>query len=117
MVTTLGHVLFSFGESFFRDLLRLKQWHTLFDVNPLGSAAGYGTSFPIDRELTSVLLGFDKPSSSSLDPVTNRWEAEAEIGYAVSMAMNHLSGLAQTFILFTTTEFGFVTLMLRRRRA
>jgi len=110
MVTTLGHVLFSFGESFSRDLLRLKQWHSLFNINPLGSAAGYGTSFPIDRELTSMLLGFDKPSSSSLDPVTNRWEAEAELGYAVSMAMNHLSGLAQTLILFTTTEFGFVTL-------
>ena len=57
-----------------------------------------------------MLLGFEKPSSSSLDPVTNRWEAEAELGYAVSMAMNHLSGLAQTLILFTTTEFGFVTL-------
>ena len=57
-----------------------------------------------------MLLGFDKPSSSSLDPVTNRWEAEAELGYAISMAMNHLSGLAQTLILFTTTEFGFVTL-------
>lgn len=110
MVTTLGHLLFSFGESFYRDLLRLKQWHTLFNVNPLGAAAGYGTSFPIDRELTSLLLGFDQPSSSSLDPVTNRWEAEAELGYALSMTMNHLSGLAQTLILFTTTEFGFVTL-------
>jgi len=110
MVTTLGHLFFSFSESFFRDLLRLKQWHTLFNVNPLGGAAGYGTSFPIDRELTSLLLGFDHPSSSSLDPVTNRWEAEAELGYALSMTMNHLSGLAQTLILFTTTEFGFVTL-------
>jgi argininosuccinate lyase len=110
MVTTLGHVFFSFSESSYRDLLRFKQWHTLFNVNPLGGAAGYGTSFPLDRELTSMLLGFDKASSSSLDPVTNRWESEAELGCAISMTMNHLSGLAQTLILFTTTEFGFVTL-------
>jgi len=110
MVTTFGHLIFSYGESFYRDLLRLKHWHSLFNVNPLGGAAGYGTSFPIDRELTSVLLGFDKPSLSSLDPITNRGEAETELAYAISMSMNHLSGLAQTLILFTTTEFGFVSL-------
>jgi argininosuccinate lyase len=110
MVTTFGHLFFSYGESLFRDLLRFKHWHNLFNVNPLGGAAGYGTSFPIDREFTSLLLGFDKPSSSSLDLITNRWEAEAELAYAISIAMNHLSGLAQTLILFTTTEFGFVTL-------
>ena len=110
MVTTFGHMIFSYGESFFRDLLRLKHWHTLFNVNPLGGAAGYGTSFPIDRELTSILLGFDKPSSSSLDLITNRWEAEAELAYAISLSMNHLSSIAQTLILFTTAEFGFVNL-------
>lgn len=110
MVTTFGHLIFSYGESLMRDLNRLKHWHNLFNVNPLGGAAGYGTSFPIDRELTTLLLGFDKPSLSSIDPVTNRWEAEAELAYAISITMNHLSGLAQTLILFTTTEFGFVTL-------
>jgi argininosuccinate lyase len=60
MVTTLGHMLFAYGESFFRDLLRLKHWHTLFNANPLGGAASYGTGFPIDRELTASLMGFDR---------------------------------------------------------
>jgi len=110
MVTTFGHLLFSCGEAFFRDLLRFKNWHDLFNANPLGGAASYGTSFPIDRELTSHLLGFERPSSSSLDLITNRWEAESELAYDTSIAMNHLSGLAQTLILFSTTEFGFVTL-------
>ena len=110
MVTTFGHLIFSYGESLFRDLNRLKHWNYLFNVNPLGCAASYGTSFPIDRDLTSQLLGFDRPSLSSLDLITNRWEAEAELAYAISIAMNHLSGLAQTLILFTTTEFGFVIL-------
>ncbi|MBN2466712.1 MAG: argininosuccinate lyase [Deltaproteobacteria bacterium] len=110
MVTTFGHILLSYAESFYRDLLRFRQWHSLFNANPLGGAASYGTSLPIDRELTSLLLGFEKPSVSSLDLITNRWEAEAELSHAISIMMNHLSGLAQTLILFTTTEFGFVTL-------
>jgi len=110
MVTTFGHLIFSYGESLFRDLLRFKNWHDLFNTSPLGGVASYGTSFPINRELTSLLLGFERPSSSSLDLITNRWEAEAELAYDTSIAMNHLSGLAQTLILFSTTEFGFVTL-------
>ena len=110
MVTTLGHLLFSFAESFYRDLLRYRQWHSLFNVNPLGGAASYGTSFPIDRNLTSRLMGFGKPSASSVDLITNRWEAETELAYAASVSMNHLSSLAQMVILFTTTEFGFIRL-------
>ena len=110
MVTTFGHLLFAYGESFLRDLLRLQHWHALFNANPLGGAASYGTSFPIDRELTSRLLGFDQASLSSLDLITNRGEAETEFAYAISTVMSHLSSLAQTLILFTTTEFGFVTL-------
>jgi len=110
MVTTFGHLIFSYGEAFLRDLYRLQNWHSLFNLNPLGGAASYGTSFPINRELTSQLLGFDQPSLSSLDLITHRGEAETELAYALSMFMNHLSGLAQTLILFTTTEFGFVIL-------
>lgn len=110
MVTTLGHVALSYAESFVRDLTRLTHWHRLFNVNPLGAAAAYGSSFPIDRQLTSSLLGFDQPSANSLDRISNRWEAEAELAYLITVAMNHLSSLAQTLILFTTNEFGFVTL-------
>ncbi len=110
MVTTFGHLLFSYAEACYRDLLRYRQWHTLFNANPLGGVASYGTGFPIDRNLTSRLLGFEKPSASSVDLITNRWEAEAELAYAASVSMNHLSSLAQTLILFTTTEFGFVSL-------
>ncbi|HNR13239.1 MAG TPA: argininosuccinate lyase [Thermodesulfobacteriota bacterium] len=110
MVTTFGHLLFSYAEALYRDIQRFRHWHTLFNANPLGGAASYGTSFPIDRELTAKLLGFDEASASSLDLITNRWEAETEIAYACATGMNHLSGLAQTIILFTTTEFGLITL-------
>ncbi len=109
-VTTLGHIWLSFAGAFSRDLQRFQDWYNRFNENPLGSMTGYGTTFPIDRFLTSALLGFDGPCASSLDPIQNRWEAEAELAFAVSAMMNHLSSLAQTLILFSTAEFGFIKL-------
>ncbi|HXZ36866.1 MAG TPA: argininosuccinate lyase [Thermodesulfobacteriota bacterium] len=109
-VTTLGHIWLSFAGAFSRDVQRFQDWYNRFNENPLGSMTGYGTTFPIDRFLTSKLLGFDGLCENSLDPIQNRWEAEAELGFAVSAMMNHLSSLAQTLILFSTAEFGFVKL-------
>ncbi len=109
-VTTLGHIWLSFAEAFLRDGLRFQDWYDRFNQNPLGSMTGYGTTFPIDRHLTSKLLGFDGPCASSLDAIQNRWEAEAELGFALAAMMNHLSSLAQTLILFSTGEFGLVRL-------
>jgi argininosuccinate lyase len=109
-VTTLGHIWLSFAGAFSRDVQRFQDWYNRFNENPLGSMTGYGTTFPIDRFLTSMLLGFDGPCESSLDPIQNRWEAEAELGFAVSAMMNHLSSLAQTLILFGTAEFSFIKL-------
>jgi argininosuccinate lyase len=109
-VTTLGHIWLSFAEAFSRDVRRFQDWYQRFNENPLGSMTGYGTSFPIDRHLSSKLLGFDRPCSNSLDPIQNRWEAEGELGFAVSAMMNHLSSMAQTLILFSTGEFGLIKL-------
>jgi argininosuccinate lyase len=109
-VTTLGHIWLSFAEAFSRDVGRFRDWHDRFNENPLGSMTGYGTSFPIDRHLSTKLLGFDRPCSNSLDPIQNRWEAEGELGFAVAAMMNHLSSLAQTLILFSTGEFGLMKL-------
>jgi argininosuccinate lyase len=109
-VTTLGHIWLSFAEAFLRDGQRFQDWYARFNENPLGSMTGYGTTFPIDRHLTTRLLGFDGPCASSLDPIQNRWEAEAELGFALAAMMNHLSSLAQTLILFSTGEFGLVRL-------
>jgi argininosuccinate lyase len=109
-VTTLGHIWLSFAGAFSRDVQRFQDWHSRFNENPLGSMTGYGTTFPIDRYLTSKLLGFDGLYENSLDPIQNRWEAEAELGFAISAMMNHLSSLAQTLILFNTAEFSFIKL-------
>ncbi len=109
-ITTLGHIWLSFAESLNRDGQRFRDWYERFNQNPLGSMTGYGTSFAIDRNLTSRLLGFDKPCANSLDPIQNRWEPEAEMGFAVAAMMNHLSALAQTLILGSTGEFGLFRL-------
>ncbi len=109
-ITTLGHIWLSFAESLNRDGQRFQEWYQRFNQNPLGSMTGYGTSFPIDRSLTSRLLGFDKPCPNSLDPIQNRWEPEAEMGFAIAAMMNHLSSLAQTLILGSTGEFGLFRL-------
>ncbi len=110
MVTTFGHLLLSFSEALSRDIDRLIHWFNLFNKNPLGAAAGYGTSFPLDREFTSRLLGFDGPTENVTDPITQRWEAEAELAFAIVTMMNHLSTMAQTLILLSTSEFQMVRL-------
>ncbi|MGB9627428.1 MAG: argininosuccinate lyase [Thermodesulfobacteriota bacterium] len=110
MVTTFGHLLVSFGEALVRDMQRFMHWFNLFNKNPLGSAAGYGTSLPLDRNLTSKLLGFDGPTENVTDPITQRWEPEAEVAYDVTVMMDHLSTMAQTLILLSTHEFHMVRL-------
>jgi len=110
MATTFGHLLLAFAEGLQRDQQRLAHWLELFNKNPLGASAGYGTSFKLDRNLTSKLFGFDGPTENSTDPIMQRWEPEADLAYAVGVMMNRLSTLAQTFILLSTREFGMVRL-------
>jgi argininosuccinate lyase len=109
-VTTLGQIWLSFAEALSRDGQRFQDWSGRFNQNPLGSMTGYSTSFPINRELTSDLLGFDRPCANSLDPIQNRWEPEADLGFAIAVLMNHVSSLAQTLILLSTQEYGFFLL-------
>jgi argininosuccinate lyase len=110
MITTFAHVLLSFAEPLERDIWRFIHWCRLFNKNPLGGVAGYGSAFPLDRELTSKLLAFDTCHKNSLDPITNRWEPELEFAHAIAMTMNHLSTVAQSLILMSTSEFDMVRL-------
>ncbi len=110
VVTTFGHLLLSFAGSLGRDHQRFARWFDLFNKNPLGAAAGYGTTFNLDRQLTSRLLGFDGPTENVTDPITQRWEPEAEMAYDVAVMMDHLSTIAQTFILLSTPEFNMIRL-------
>jgi len=108
--TTLGHVLASYAEAFSRDAARLLGWLDLHNWSPLGGAAGYGTTVPLDRALTAAYLAFDGPHLSSLDPLTTRGEPETDLALALATHLKHLSSLAQTVILLGAPGYDLLRL-------
>ena len=96
----------AYSEMFLRDLDRFHALKKRMNVMPLGSAALAGTSWPIDREVTRELLGFDSISQNSLDAVSDR-DFVAEYLFCASLAMAHLSRLCEDTILYTSDEFGY----------
>jgi len=109
-ISTFGHLLVSYAQALERDLERFEFAYNIINRNPLGAAAGYGTSWQLDRELTTRLLGFDEVQENSIDCVSSRWEAEAELASAISFMMNHLSIACQDIIFMTTSEAGMIRL-------
>ena len=106
---TFGHHLLAYGEMFLRDLSRLKDCKKRMNVNPLGSCALAGTTYPIDRHMTSSLLGFDAPTNNSLDGVSDR-DYCLEIASDLSIIMVHLSRFSEEMIMWCSWEFKFVEL-------
>lgn len=109
-VTTVGHWLASHAQALLRDLERLLDTVRRINQSPLGAAASYGTSWPIDRAFTARLLGFDGVQENTLDCVTNRWEAEAEAATSISFVMTHLSQLAQDLIILSMPQMAVLRL-------
>lgn len=105
----VSHHLLAYFWMLSRDLKRLRHAHEAADINPLGSAALAGTSYPLDRQMTTELLGFAMPSCNSLDAVSDR-DFMADLIYAASMIQIHLSRLCEEIILWSSAEFGFITL-------
>lgn len=106
---TLGHHLLAWLEMLERDRERLVDCRRRVNVMPLGAAALAGTSFPVDREMTARLLGFDRPARNSLDAVSDR-DFAIEFCSAAALTMVHLSRMAEELILWASPAFGFVTL-------
>ncbi len=104
---TLGHHLLAYYEMFRRDRSRLADARSRLNECPLGSAALAGTGFPIDREMTSEALGFDRPTANSLDAVSDR-DFALDYLYTASTCAVHLSRLAEELILWASQPFGFV---------
>ena len=105
----LSHHFMAYYWMFTRDFARLKQAFDAADANPLGSAALAGTTYPLDRQKTTDELGFDHMIPNSLDAVSDR-DFLLDLDYACSVAMIHLSRLSEEIILWSTSEFGFITL-------
>ena len=104
-----AHHLLAYYEMFSRDQERLQDSLKRLNVSPLGAGALAGVTFPIDRHRTSALLGFDRPADNSLDAVSDR-DFALEFLSLASIAMLHLSRLSEELILWSSQEFGFITL-------
>jgi len=104
---SFAHYLLAYVEMLLRDKKRFSNNIFLIDECPLGSAALAGTSFNIDRKFTAKKLGFKKPTSNSIDSVSDRDFAIDFLSAAATCAM-HLSRLAEDFIIFNSEAFGFV---------
>ena len=104
-----AHYLLAYFEMFKRDVERFEfnQKHT--DVSPLGSCALAGTTWPIDRFFTAKELGFADVYANSLDAVSDR-DFLLDLIYACSVSCLHLSRLCEEIVLWSSSEFGFITL-------
>lgn len=104
-----GQYLMAYFQMFQRDVERFtfNKQHT--DLSPLGAAALAGTTFPIDREMTTALLGFKKPYANSLDAVSDR-DFALEFLSNASILMVHLSRLCEEIIYWCSYEFNYIEL-------
>lgn len=106
---TFGHHLLAWNEMLVRDAGRLKDCRSRLNQCPLGAAALAGTSYPIDRDMTSAALGFEQPTRNSLDSVSDR-DFAIEFTAAASITMMHLSRMAEEMILWTSAQFKLIEL-------
>jgi argininosuccinate lyase len=99
-----------FAEAFIDDTVRARQTLAWLDANPLGTAAGYGVNLPLDRAHTTAVLGFARMQVSPVYAQLSRGKFELAALEALASALLDLRRLAWDLSLFTTAEFGFVSL-------
>lgn len=104
---TLAHHLMAYVFKFGRDSSRFMSTYHRLNECPLGSAALAGTTYPIDRQMTSEALGFSGPTENSMDSVSDR-DFVADTAFCAAMLATHLSSLSEELVLWSSQEFGFV---------
>jgi argininosuccinate lyase len=110
MPSSFGMWFGAYAEALTEDLLPLKGALDYVNLNPLGSAAGYGSSFPVDRDLTARLLGFDDLHVNSINAQMARGKTEKIVLSACGNIAGSLSKMAMDLVLFMSQNFGFVSL-------
>ncbi len=106
---TLAHHMGAYFEMFRRDKSRLTDIKKRMNYCPLGSGALAGTTYPLDRDYTAQLLGFDGPTLNSMDGVSDR-DYLIELLSAQSTIMMHLSRFSEEIIIWNSNEYGFIEL-------
>ena len=104
---TLAHHFGAYFEMFKRDRQRLADIYKRMNLCPLGSGALAGTTYPLDREMTAQLLGFDGPTLNSMDSVSDR-DYLIELLAALSTIAMHLSRFSEEIIIWNSNEYRFV---------
>lgn len=101
--------LSAYAESLGDDLELLNAVYTICDKNPLGSAAGYGSSFPIDREITTKEMGFSEMNKSSVYAQMTRGKTEKLVATAMSSIAHTISKFSYDVCLYLCQNFGFIS--------
>ncbi len=104
-----GYHMLAYASMLRRDYERFVSSHDRNNLSPIGCAALAGTPHPIDREMTAQKLGFNSPTLNCLDTVSDR-DFALEILFNISTMMMHISRLSEELILWSASEFGWVTL-------
>jgi len=110
MPSSFGLWFGAYAESLTDDLLLLQAAYRITDQNPLGSAAGYGSSFPLNRQMTTDLLGFESMNYNVIYAQMGRGKVEKCVTFALSSVAATLSRMAYDVCLFMSQNFNFVSL-------
>lgn len=110
MPSSFGLWFAAYAESLIDDMTMLQAAHKIVDQNPLGSAAGYGSSFPINRTFTTTQLGFATLKFNAVAAQMSRGKAEKTIAFAMSSIAATLSKLAMDVCLYMSQNFDFISL-------
>ena len=109
MPSSFGMWFSAYAESLIDDVYFINAAYKVVDQNPLGSAAGYGSSFPIDREDTTNLMGFETLKYNSVAAQMSRGKTEKSVAFAMSSVAGTLSKFAYDICLYMSQNFGFVS--------
>ena len=110
MPSSFGLWFGAYAESLADDMLFLQAAYRLVNRNPLGSAAGYGSSFPLNRQMTTDLLGFDSMDFNVVYAQMGRGKMERNVSFALASVAGTIAKLAFDACLFNSQNFGFVKL-------
>ncbi len=110
MPSSFGLWFGAYAESLADDMLFLQAAYRMTNRNPLGSAAGYGSSFPLNRTMTTQLLGFDSMDYNVVYAQMGRGKMERNVSFALASVAGTLAKLAFDACLFNSQNFGFVKL-------
>lgn len=110
MPSSFGMWFSAYAESLADDVLLLKAAYDMVNTNPLGSGAGYGSSVPLDRTMTTRLLGFDDLAYNSVYAQMQRGKMEKNVLFALASVATTLGRMAADICLYSCSNFGFVKL-------